>query len=49
VESVRSPGPVWTGAENLFPTGIRYCYILVMLHIRPGSRGVSVAQKLRFC
>jgi hypothetical protein len=22
-EAVRAPGPVWTGAENLAPTGIR--------------------------
>jgi hypothetical protein len=22
-EAVRAPGPVWTGAENLTPTGIR--------------------------
>ena len=46
-EAAWSPGPVWTDAEILFLTGIRYCYILVIHHIRASSRGLSVVQKLR--
>jgi len=41
-----TPGPVWTGAENLVPTGISF---LNFKCLYSNIRGTAVAQCLRCC